>query len=305
MGTRTATTVERDRSIDALRGLLVVALVFVEYLPPSPDFPWLRHSPWNGVRVADFVFPGFLFVVGSSMAVGRPQTWTRVVRRLAALLALGIVFNAVTDTSPLRLTGVLQMIGISGFLAAVTARVIRRSDDLALVAGALLLAHGAVIAHAFDVDRWVFADARLYREGIAGHDPEGVLATVLGGTALVLLGLVATRVRSWWVAGALVAATAVTWLAWDPNKRAWTPTLTLLMAATFAVALLVIRHVRIPLLDAVGRNALLVYVGLHVVRELVGDGPDEHLLLYATAAAIAWAIAAVVLGRLRIRLVVS
>jgi hypothetical protein len=76
------------------------------------------------------------------------------------------------------------------------------------------------------------------------------------------------------------------------------------MAATFALALLALRGVRIPLLDSVGRNALLVYVGQHVVRELMGDGPDEHQLLYAATAALAWAVAAVVLGRLKIRLVV-
>lgn len=282
----------------------MAALVFVEYLPPAPGFGWLRHSPWDGVRVADLVFPGFLFVVGASMAVGRSPSWPRMARRLAALLALGLVFNAVTTTSPLRFTGVLQTIGVAWFTAAVVIRFARRTDDVTLVAGALLVVHGVVVARAFELDRWVFADERLYREGVAGHDPEGVLATVLGATALVLLGFAATRLRAWWFVLGLAAVTALSWLAWEPNKRAWTPTFTLLMAATFALALLALRPVRIPLLDAVGRNALLVYVGQHVVRELVGDGPDEHLVLYATAAAIAWAAAAVVLGRFRIRLVV-
>lgn len=303
METRTDGTVDRDRSIDALRGLLVVALVFVEYLPPSPEHAWLRHSPWDGVRVADFVFPGFLFVVGASMAVGRTPSWWRAARRVLALVALGLVFNAVTDVSPLRFTGVLQTIGIAGFLAAVVVRFARRWDDVALAVGALLVVHGLVVGRAFDVDRWVFADARLYRAGTAGHDPEGVLATVLGGTALVLLGYVATRVRSWWFVLAVAAVSAAAWVAWEPNKRAWTPTFTLVMAAAFALALLALRGVRIPLLDRVGRNALLVYVGQHVVRELVGNGPDSHLVLYAATAALAWTIAAVVLGRLKIRLV--
>lgn len=55
------------------RAQLVVLLVVVEYLPPSPAYRWLRHSPWDGVRVADVVFPGFLFVVGASAAVARRQ----------------------------------------------------------------------------------------------------------------------------------------------------------------------------------------------------------------------------------------
>lgn len=110
--------------------------------------------------------------------------------------------------------------------------------------------------------------------------------------------------RSWWFVLGLAAAAAAAWVAWEPNKRASTPSFTLLMAATFALSLRALRGVHLPVLDSVGRNALLVYVGQHVVRELVGDGPDEHLLLYAATATIAWALAAVVLGRLKIRLVV-
>lgn len=30
--------------------------------------PTISHSPWDGVTVADFVFPFFLFVVGVSLA---------------------------------------------------------------------------------------------------------------------------------------------------------------------------------------------------------------------------------------------
>ena len=30
--------------------------------------PAIRHSPWDGVTLADFVFPFFLFIVGVSLA---------------------------------------------------------------------------------------------------------------------------------------------------------------------------------------------------------------------------------------------
>lgn len=293
-------TVERDHSIDALRGLLVVLLVFVEWLLP-PGYEWLRHSPWDGVRIADVVFPGYLFVVGASMAVGRERSWIRSVRRLVLLVAMGLVFNAFTTTDPLRFTGVLQVIGVSGFLAGIVTRFARRVDDVALAAGALLVAHGALLAHAWDLDRWVFPDHRLYRLGVAGHDPEGVLATVLGATALVLLGFCAARLRSWPFAIALLAVALVAFVAWEPNKRAWTPTFTLLMAGGFAVALLVLRPVRVPLLDRIGRNALLVYVAQHAVRELVEPATDERLLL-AIGATVAFSAAAALLDRVGVRL---
>lgn len=31
--------------------------------------PSIVHSPWNGVRLADFVMPFFLFIVGVSLAL--------------------------------------------------------------------------------------------------------------------------------------------------------------------------------------------------------------------------------------------
>jgi hypothetical protein len=135
-----------------------------------------------------------------------------------------------------------------------------------------------------------------------------VLNTVLGATAVVLLGWVATRVRAVWFVGLCAIATAVAWTAWEPNKRAWTPTFTLLMVTVCAAVL--VARVDVPLLGAVGRNALLVYVGQHVVRELwltpttylhVGTGAHA-LLAYAAMATAAWCAAAIVLGRLGVRL---
>lgn len=32
-------------------------------------FPIIAHSPWNGVHLADFVMPFFLFVAGVSLAI--------------------------------------------------------------------------------------------------------------------------------------------------------------------------------------------------------------------------------------------
>jgi predicted acyltransferase len=297
-------TVGRDPSIDVFRGALVVLLVIVEYLPPSPDYPWLRHSPWNGVRVADFVFPAFLFVVGASMAAGRPQRWTRIARRTVLLLALGLVFNAATEMSPLRLTGVLQTIAVSGALSWVVITLMRRPEPVAWVAFALLLVHGALLPHSFAIDRAVFGREHLYLQGMLHHDPEGILNTIFGATAVVLFGWVATRVRSSLFAGALLAVGLVACIAWEPNKRAWTPSFALLISGACAAILLA--RIDVPVLGAIGRNALLVYFGQHIVHELVlnqATGGTPHAqLAYAGIGTVAWSTAAVVLGRLGVRL---
>ena len=38
------------------------------------DRYWIDHSPWNGIHLADFVMPLFLFMVGVSMGAPPPIT---------------------------------------------------------------------------------------------------------------------------------------------------------------------------------------------------------------------------------------
>ncbi|MEA3055071.1 MAG: hypothetical protein QOD30_503, partial [Actinomycetota bacterium] len=107
---------------------------------------------------------------------------------------------------------------------------------------------------------------------------------------------------------ALTAAGAASWLVWEPNKRAWTPTFALLVAAGFAAVL--VCRIELPVLGAIGRNALLVYLGQHVLREIwlapttyLHVGPPPHgLLEYAAIAAVGWWAAALLLGRIGVRL---
>src|SRR3954454_4013186 len=66
---RTAGSVDgprpRLRSLDVLRGLAIAAMLLVD----NPGVPGahprqLVHTPWNGLRFADVVFPVFLVAVG-------------------------------------------------------------------------------------------------------------------------------------------------------------------------------------------------------------------------------------------------
>lgn len=42
-------------------------MILVDYA--GSIFPFIAHSPWNGVRLADFVMPFFLFIAGVSLAL--------------------------------------------------------------------------------------------------------------------------------------------------------------------------------------------------------------------------------------------
>ena len=58
---------ERLQCLDAVRGLNVMLMVFVDNVGGWFQ-GWIDHSPWDVVHLADFVMPLFLFMVGVSMA---------------------------------------------------------------------------------------------------------------------------------------------------------------------------------------------------------------------------------------------
>ena len=48
---------------------VVPAAVFTAVDDAGEAFPPIDHSPWNGIRLADFVMPFFDFIVGVSLAL--------------------------------------------------------------------------------------------------------------------------------------------------------------------------------------------------------------------------------------------
>ena len=94
--------VRRVISVDALRGLVMFAMIFVNDLAGADHVPaWMKHfhGP-NGMTFVDLVFPAFLFIVGLSIPLamasrpGRGGNWTaigHILVRTLALLAIGIM----------------------------------------------------------------------------------------------------------------------------------------------------------------------------------------------------------------------
>jgi predicted acyltransferase len=101
-------------SVDALRGLIVFTMIFVNDLAGAPHEvvpAWMRHfAGKSGMTFVDLVFPGFLFVVGMSIpfALGSrlrrgdslAKTLLHVLIRTLSLLVVGIMMvhdNPSTD----------------------------------------------------------------------------------------------------------------------------------------------------------------------------------------------------------------
>jgi heparan-alpha-glucosaminide N-acetyltransferase len=291
---------------------------------PLESFRWWRHAAWHGLTIADVVFPLFLVATGAGMAFWlRPPVSARTLRRLAvrslALIAIGVVvfgwWGEGGGLDSLRIPGVLQRIGVAGLIAGVVVAGLRRWWAIAAVVALLLVGYGWTLTSPTvdgcrgvdvpactvpgEIDAATFGSAHLYRDGDAGYDPEGLPSTA-GAVASVLIGWLAgellrrRRLPELAGLGAVCFGAGLLWShAIEVNKRLWTPSFVLVTAA-ISIGLLLVAHAAVdrpglgaraawPIV-ALGRNALLVYVGQHVVgvwlsRVHVGDVTASTWLL--------------------------
>lgn len=142
-------------SLDAFRGLTILGMLLVNNVALDTATPKsLMHAPWNrGVTFADMVFPWFLFIVGvaipyaaaSARRRGLPA-WKmdlKALGRCATLVLIGCLIDSSVVKRPVFDLGVLQLIGLSYFVAALLydLSVLRRL----IIAAVLLLCHWALI----------------------------------------------------------------------------------------------------------------------------------------------------------------
>ncbi|XP_050234521.1 uncharacterized protein LOC126682798 [Mercurialis annua] len=122
----------RVSSLDVFRGLCVFLMMLVDY--GGSIFPIIAHTPWNGLHLADFVMPFFLFIAGVSLALvykkvpNQVDATRKAVVRAVKLFLLGVFLqggyfhgiNSLTygvDIERIRWLGILQRISI-GYIAA-------------------------------------------------------------------------------------------------------------------------------------------------------------------------------------------
>jgi predicted acyltransferase len=238
---------DRDRllSLDVLRGLTVLGMIVVNsaagMASDAQVFPTLLHSEWDGLTLADIVFPGFLMMVGLSIPLalrgrdgdarldsGRGR---RILARTLRLVLLGFIltnmwwFSDFSATS-WRLFGVLQRIGLVYGACAILFLLCGPRTRLAILAALLVLYWPLALLPSLDglsndlwvrghnfvasVDRVLLgAGNHNYVKGPEGYDPEGLLGTlpsIAHGLIGVALGeyLLANRGRA--AAGRLAVA---------------------------------------------------------------------------------------------------
>jgi predicted acyltransferase len=236
---------QRLLSLDVLRGLTVALMILVNNAGGSNiAYAQLRHSAWNGCTVTDCVFPGFLFMVGGSIALSfrrrLSQQMTRgaillqVLKRAVLIFIIGLLLNALPffQLSDLRYYGVLQRIAICYALASIVylfGGLVASSvvAAIALVGYWWLMLHVRVPGYGLPgvdvgvldpagnlaawLDRLLVPTAHMYRHTV--YDPEGMLST-LPALASTLIGAIAVSVlqttrTTWHKVSALLSGGAI------------------------------------------------------------------------------------------------
>ncbi len=278
-------------SLDVLRGLTVAGMIFVnsaaamKYGPPADVAPILLHVSWDGLTLADLVFPAFLTMVGIaipfSMRDGKldAAARSRIAARTFRLLLLGFILSNLYWFSSFasgewRLFGVLQRIGlVYGACAALylaTGARIRMALIAVLLVGYWPLALLPTLdgigvdiwqrGHNFiaSVDRLLLGE-QLYVKGPEGYDPEGILGTL----PAIAQGLIGVAVGEWLrrasgrpalplaLTGAAMILVGLAWsLVFPIVKDIWSSSFVLVTSGITIVMLALLHH----LLDREGRQ---------------------------------------------------
>lgn len=122
---------EGDPTLDAFRGLAILAMVAANFLAGAHATPaWLRHARDVGFTVTDAVAPAFVLAMGLTLGAafqrrreraGVLEAVLHAVRRSLALLGLGCLFGTgeilLGENTGGFNWGVLQALGVAGLVA--------------------------------------------------------------------------------------------------------------------------------------------------------------------------------------------
>jgi len=215
----------RLASIDALRGFDMFWIMGGEFIfhglakdTEMGLFVWmsyqLEHSPWDGFRFYDMIFPLFLFLAGVSMPFSfghrlergdtKQTIYRHAVKRMLLLVFFGMLYNGFLqfDWETMRYASVLARIGLGWFFAALIFLNTNERQQYYWFGGILvfyflllrfvpppggeaydLTTAGSLVAY---IDR-LLLPGHLYLDV---HDPEGILSTI-PAISTALMGVLA------------------------------------------------------------------------------------------------------------------
>ncbi|XP_071442487.1 heparan-alpha-glucosaminide N-acetyltransferase-like [Hetaerina americana] len=137
---------ERVKAVDTFRGISIAMMIFINY---GGGGYWIfDHSPWNGLTVADLVFPWFAWIMGVSASLflrsqlrnttSRKKLFGHILRRSLLLVLVGVALNTFggyrNGLQNIRVLGVLQRLGLS-YLAVASLEAIFMKPQRMVISG--------------------------------------------------------------------------------------------------------------------------------------------------------------------------
>lgn len=262
---------QRLDALDVFRGLTLMAMIVVN----SPGtHGQLSHAYWEGLTIADFIFPFFLFIVGVAIALNLkrpPETaeqvaafYAKVCKRTAILFALGLLVNLMyTHFEHIRVAGVLQRIALV-YAACCLLTLNFSTKKLVWVCALLLLGYWAMLLfipapgiaagsleRGHNLANWL--DQRLLPGMLwrGTWDPEGIISTlpsIVTGLVGVFVGKIIVRneglperISTIFVLGFCVLLLGYVWSFFFPFiKQIWTSSFALATGGAGALCLAVL-----------------------------------------------------------------
>lgn len=206
-----AKATSRIASIDIFRGMAVAFMIIVNY-PGSRVhvYGFLDFSAWNGASPADTIFPAFLFIMGVSMWYSLKKyghelngsSVFRIIRRVVALFALGLILNVFPyfsrDYSTLRIMGILQHIALAYLIGSLLCLALRKNYLWVAVAvimifcWILLALFGGHDPYGLEsnvvrrIDMFILGKAHLYEGFTPPFEPHGLVSALPAACSLVI-----------------------------------------------------------------------------------------------------------------------
>ncbi|KAL1139519.1 hypothetical protein AAG570_006502 [Ranatra chinensis] len=129
----------RVKALDTFRGISICVMIFVNY--GAGHYWFLDHATWNGLQVADLVFPWFMWIMGVCVPISiksqlkknvpRIKIFINSLRRSLILFLLGLCLNTLgigANLNTLRLFGVLQRFSVVYFVIAIISIIFTFND---------------------------------------------------------------------------------------------------------------------------------------------------------------------------------
>jgi len=289
----------RVQSIDVLRGITIVAMILVN-TPGSwgAVYPPLLHAQWHGYTPTDLIFPFFLFIVGTSIALAynaktpNLATYKKIGIRSLKLIGLGLFlslflpyFPFMKEVSTARFPGVLQRIGIVFFFTAIVSINFNWKILLGITItilfgywawlGFIPLPDGALPTFDRAPNNWAnYIDVTLLKNHTwkTDYDPEGLLST-LPSIATALIGVLIGKVVLFqnkmktlvlFSLGILMLGFGYLWNHWFPfNKAIWSSSFVLVTAGWATVFLSALYYIIDVKKRAIG--TIFKYVGSNAI----------------------------------------